>query len=69
MMYVAYKIQGFHFWVWFEKEKVVDTGVGGDIVGREGWGSGGARVVRLEVLRSLIEGTMESDVLQYEDNG
>ncbi len=60
--YIAVKLKGFQYWVWFKDENV--TELNHTFVGKEGWGKGGT-LTNIDVSQDLIEGIITSQELQY----
>lgn len=60
--YIAIKIKGFDYYLWFEQSKVIE-GLG-CFIGKEGWGHHGA-FTNIKVELSEIAGFVYSDELQY----
>lgn len=67
MKYIALKIKGFHFWVWFEVAKGTKTEKPGKFIGRDGWGDKGHGILRLEIDENEIIGEMICETLDYKN--
>jgi len=60
--YLAIKVQGLNYWIWFETSKVKEEN--GNFEGKGGWGKEGA-FTEITVPLTLIEGRIYSDALRY----
>lgn len=62
MKYIAIKVRGLNYWLWFEadKTKLED----GEFFGEYGWGKDGAKT-SISVSSFEITGKIYSDELQY----
>ena len=60
--YVAIKLKGFNYYIWFETKKVIyDSNC---FIGKSGWGKGGA-FTNIKCSSSEIDSYIYSDELQY----
>lgn len=62
MKYIAIKVDGFDYWLWFDVAKVKEDSI--RFIGKDGWGAHGART-DIDVSVSLIRGRIESESPQY----
>lgn len=63
MKYIAFKLEGLSFWVWFDQKKV--TRSSDRVVAKDGWGKEGD-ATNINVPLDLIQAEMESEVLGYD---
>lgn len=63
LKYIAYKIKGFDYFIWFKHEDQIITS--GILIGCNGWGKNG-ELTSLKCNEDLIEAIIKSDILQYQ---
>lgn len=63
MKYVAIKLSGQDFWMYFKRE---DIELGTTVIKASGgWGKGGALIEKLEINANEVTGSFQTDTLQY----
>ena len=63
MKYIAILPKGMNHWIWFKKSETRRDSI--KFCGYNGWGRDGARTSVIDLYVNQIEGTIESDELQY----
>lgn len=64
MKYIAFKLQGLSYWLWFEREKAVQSDITGNWECKDGWGKGG-NLISASINLNDITSTIYSDSPNY----